>query len=153
MENFFNYISKPMTFEDVEIWFNMNNIIFEKMDLYYDFTISLYELIVDTYLGDDVSPSSKIVLSDEDNTNHFNWCWKKTINLFKEENISFNYEGDHYDYFLQFFTEIFYNQKEDRIKNSIGVFFHELFDRKKIFTKSDLDMLQSIYKSLDKNLN
>jgi hypothetical protein len=139
--------------EDVDIWFKVNNIIPEKMDLYYDFSFSLYYLILDTYLGDEKNNETKITLSDEDKIKHFEWCWDKTIDNFKKEEITFNRKGDHYDYFLSFFTEIFYNQKESKIKDSIGVFFNDLFDRKKPFTKSDLDMISSIYKSLDKNMS
>jgi hypothetical protein len=153
MENFFNYIAKPMLPEDVDIWFKVNNIIPEKMDLYYDFSFSLYYLILDTYLGDEKNNETKITLSDEDKIKHFEWCWDKTIDNFKKEEITFNRKGDHYDYFLSFFTEIFYNQKESKIKDSIGVCFNDLFDRKKPFTKSDLDMISSIYKSLDKNMS
>jgi hypothetical protein len=153
MENFFNYIAKPMDPDDVDIWFRVNNIIPEKMDLYYDFSFSLYYLILDTYLGDDKNSETKIVLSDEDNLKHFEWCWNKTIENFQKEEITFNKKGDHYDYFLSFFTDIFYNQKESKIKSSIGTFFNDLFDRKKPFTKSDLDMISSIYKSLDKNMS
>jgi hypothetical protein len=153
MENFFNYISKPMDPDDVDVWFRVNNIIPEKMDLYYDFSFSLYYLVLETYLGEEKSTETKVTLSDEDKTKHFNWCWNKTIENFKKEEIVFNIKGDHYDYFLSFFVEIFYNQKESRIKDSIGTFFNDLFDRKKPFTKSDLDMISSIYKSLDKNMN
>ena len=153
MENYFNYITKPMKPEDVDIWFRVNNIIPEKMNLYYDFSYSLYQLILETYLGDEYSNETKIVLSDEDKKTHFEWCWNKTIDNFEKEEIGFNKEGEHYEYFLSFFVEIFYNQKEDKIKDSIGVFFDDLFDRKKPFTKSDLDMISSIYKSLDKNMN
>jgi hypothetical protein len=153
MENFFNYIAKPMEPDDVDIWFRVNNIIPEKMDLYYDFSFSLYYLVLDTYLGDDKHGETQIVLSEEDNLKHFEWCWNKTIENFQKEEISFNKQGDHYDYFLSFFTDIFYNQKESKIKSSIGTFFNDLFDRKKPFTKSDLDMISSIYKSLDKNMS
>jgi hypothetical protein len=153
MENFFNYIAKPMNPDDVDVWFRVNNIIPEKMDLYYDFSFSLYYLVLDTYLGEEKSNETKVTLSDDDKTKHFDWCWNKTIGNFKKEEITFNIKGDHYEYFLSFFTEIFYNQKENRIKDSIGTFFNDLFDRKKPFTKSDLDMISSIYKSLDKNMN
>jgi hypothetical protein len=153
MENFFNYIAKPMNPDDVDVWFRVNNIIPEKMDLYYDFSFSLYYLVLDTYLGEEKSNETKVTLSDDDKTKHFDWCWNKTIGNFKKEEIAFNLKGDHYEYFLSFFTEIFYNQKESRIKDSIGTFFNDLFDRKKPFTKSDLDMISSIYKSLDKNMN
>ena len=142
-----------MSPEDVDIWFRVNNIIPEKMDLYYDFSFSLYYLILDTYLGDEKSNEAKVTLTDEDNVKHFEWCWDKTIDNFKKEEITFNRKGEHYDYFLSFFVEIFYNQKENKIKDSIGKFFNDLFDRKKPFTKSDLDMVSSIYKSLDKNMD
>ena len=72
--------------EDVDIWFRINNIIPEKMDLYYDFTFSLYYLIVETYLGDDNNGTeTKINITDEDKKNHFQWCWKKTIENFNKE--------------------------------------------------------------------
>jgi len=153
MENFFNYIAKPMLPEDVDIWFKVNNIIPEKMDLFYDFTFSLTTIVYDTYLGgisDD--NESKIEMSDEDNINHFNWCWKENIKMFEKENILINDRGEHYDYFKDFFIELFYNHSEDKIKKSLSDFFTEMFDRKKPFTKSDLDVIYTIYKSIDNNM-
>jgi hypothetical protein len=153
MDNFFNYITKPISPEDVDKWFRGNNIIPEKIELYFDFSQSLYELMTETYLGYDNSHNeTKIALSENDNDNHFEWCWNKAIDNFKKENIRFNKKGDHYDYFKSFFDELFYNQKEPNIRNSVGDFFSDLFDIKKPFTKSDLDMISSIYKVMDKNL-
>ena len=153
MENFFNYISKPVHPDDVQVWLNINNIIPEKVDLYSDFTSSLYKLILNTYLGeDDKSNESNIKLTEEDNTKHFDWCWKKTIENFTKENVKFYSKGEHYDHFKSLFDEVYYNQKEQKVKDQIGVFFEDLFDLKKPFTKSDIDMLTDLYKSLDKNL-
>ena len=154
MENFFNYISKPLDNEEVDIWFKTNNIIIEKMELYYDIIFTLFKNISDTYLGDDETTrqETKINMSDEDKTNHFNWCWKKLIEEFKKEGLTINENGEHRDYLNEFFLDIFYNQKEKKIKESIGTFFKDLFDTKKPFTKSDLDLISSIYKSLDKNM-
>lgn len=153
MENFFNYISKPVHPDDVQVWLNINNIIPEKVDLYSDFTSSLYKLILNTYLGeDDKSNESNIKLTEDDNTKHFDWCWKKTIENFTKENIKFYSKGEHYDHFKSFFDEVYYNQKEQKVKDQIGIFFEDLFDLKKPFTKSDIDMLTDLYKSLDKNL-
>jgi len=153
MENFFNYISKPVHPDDVQVWLNINNIIPEKVELYSDFTSSLYKLILNTYLGeDDNSNESNIKLTEEDNTKHFDWCWKKTIENFNKENVKFYSKGEHYDHFKSFFDEVYYNQKEQKVKDQIGVFFEDLFDLKKPFTKSDIDMLTDLYKSLDKNL-
>lgn len=150
MENFFNYITKQIPLEDVEICFRSNNIIIEKLDLYYDFIKSINVTIIDTYLGDD-SSETKIVMSEDDNEKHFIWCWNKVIENFKKENIQFNHKGEHFDYLKTFFIDIFYNQKEDKVRKSINSFFDELFDIKKPFTKSDLDMLLTIYKLLEKN--
>lgn len=154
MDNFLNYITKQIDQKEIEIWMNVNNIIPEKMELFSDFCASLYNLIVDTYLGEELveGRETKIHLSEEDQKKHFDWCWEKTISNFSKENIQFNKEGTHYDYLSSFFLEVFYHQKEGKIKYSIGNFFDELFDKGTPFTKSDLDMLQGIYKSLEKNI-
>ena len=124
MENFFNYISKPVPPDEVDVWLKMNNIIPEKMELFSDFSQSLYELIKMTYLGESVnSIETKITLTNEDKKKHFEWCWNKTIENFKKEGLFFNLKGEHFDYFKIFFDDIFYNQKEERIKNSVKNFF------------------------------
>ena len=91
MENFFNYPTQPLEYSEVDIWFKTNNIVFEKMDLFYDFTFTLVTILYDTYLGgSNEEKESKIEMSDEDNLNHFNWCWKQTIETFEKENILIN---------------------------------------------------------------
>jgi hypothetical protein len=153
MENFFNYISKPLLPEEVDLWFKSHNIIPEKMELYSDLTHSLNLLILNTYLGEmDTHNEIKIKLTDEDNQNHFEWCWNKVISNFEKENISFEKKGEHFDYFESFFDETFYNQSSYSVKTSIGRFFTDLFNDKKTFTKSDLEMVTTMYKVLDKYL-
>jgi hypothetical protein len=153
MENFFNYISKPLLPEDVDLWFKSNNMIPEKMELYSDLTHSLNLLILETYLGEmNMSNETKIKLTDGDNRNHFEWCWDKVIFNFGRENIIFEVRGSHFDYFESFFDETFYNQGNFNVKTSIGHFFTDLFNDRKTFTKSDLDMITTIYKVLDKHL-
>jgi len=154
MENFFNYITKNLNHEEVDVWFRVNNIYPEKLELFSDFTHSLNTLIVDTFLGDETeSTETKINLSDEDNQKHFEWCWNKVVDNFNKEKIIFEKKGDHYDYFESFFFEIFYNQKEKELRLSIDKFFNDLFNTKTSFTKSDLDMIGAIYKLLDKNMS
>ena len=87
MENFYSWMIKPVSNDDVEIWFNMNNMVPEKRELFSDFTFSLYFLIRDTYLGDEFSQTqeTKVILSEEEKKNHFDWCWKKTIDNFSKE--------------------------------------------------------------------
>jgi len=145
---------KPVNHDDVEVWFNVNNMIHEKRQLFSDFTFSLYHLISSTYLGDDLDNTSetKLVLSQEDKLKHFDWCWKKTLDNFLKENIKFNVKGEHREYYEKFFMDLFYNAENKSISENIVKFFEELFYEEKMFTKSDLDMLTEIYKLLNKNI-
>lgn len=154
MENFFSWVSKPIPKDDVELWFNINNLIPEKGELFFDFCLCLFNLISETYLGDETtSNETKVILSDDDNLKHFQWCWNTTISNFKKENLIIDGSGDHYNYFLSFFMEVFYNQKTDEIRQHIGTFLDDLFNKEKTFTKSDLDLYTEMYKMLDKHLN
>jgi len=153
MDNFFNYITKNLDPDEVDIWFRVNNIIPDKMELYYDLSYSLFLLIKKTYLGDDQSNNeTKVDMTDEDNQKHFDWCWNKTLENFKKESITFQNEGEHYDYFFSLFNELYYKQSKEVIRNSIDTFFNDLFNREKPFTQVDLDLIYNIYKTLDKNL-
>ena len=153
MENFFNYITKPLPNDEVVTWFDANNIVYEKLELFADFSVSVYELMKNTYLGESNVPNdTKIVLSEEDDQKHFEWCWYKTIENFKKEGIEFKRSGEHLEYFKTFYAELFYKQKEEMLRNGVKQFFEELFDLQKPFTKSDLDMILTIYKYLDKNI-
>jgi hypothetical protein len=153
MDNFFNYITKNLDPDEVDIWFRVNNIIPEKMELYYDFSYSIFSLIKKTYLGDNQNNvDTKVEMTDEDDVKHFSWCWDKTLYNFKKENITFQDKGEHYEYFLSLFSELYYKQSKDAVRGSIDMFFNDLFNREKPFTQVDLDLIYNIYKTLDKNL-
>ena len=154
MENFYSWMMKPISHDDVEVWFNVNNMIFEKRELFADFTRSLIYVIKTTYLGTeyDENNETKVYLNDDDKLAHFDWCWNKTIENFLKENLKFKVKGEHRDYFEKFFMELFYNADSKVIRDNIQKFFDELFDEEKAFTKSDLDMLTDVYKMLNKNL-
>jgi hypothetical protein len=144
----------PVPDDEVQVWLNINNVIPEKCELYFDFCISLIMIMRETFLGEEtISKETKITLTNEDNKKHFEWCWDKIIDSFEKENVTFNRRGDHFEYFSSFFGEIFYNQKNTAVRSSIEKFFEDLFDRDFPFTKSDLDLLTELYKLLDKNLN
>ena len=101
----------------------MHNMNYEKIELYGDISKSLTTIIMDTYLGDN-SSETKIMLSDEDNRSHFDWCWKKMIEDFRKENIIIKSKGDHKEYFESFFMDTFYNQSRESIKHSINKFLN-----------------------------
>jgi hypothetical protein len=143
-------MAKPLPKDEIIIWFNIHNMTYEKIELYGDVFKSLNQIIVDTYLGDDISVT-KIVLSDEDKTSHFEWCWKKMIDDFRRENILIKYDGEHKEYFKSFYMDTFYNQKEDSVRQSIPKFLREIFDVGNMYSKSDLDLLTELYKLIEKN--
>ena len=154
MENFYSWMMKPVSREDVEVWFNMNNMIYEKRELFADFTYSLDSLIKETYLGNEPEDATetRVLLSQEEKNSHFEWCWTKTVENFAKENIKFNVKGDHKEYYHNFYEDLFYNPDNKTISENINKFFDELFDETKVYTKSDLDMVTDIYKLLNKNL-
>ena len=151
MENFFDWMAKPIPKDEVIIWFNVHNMIYEKIELYGDIFKSLNVIIVDTYLGDSNS-ETKINLSDEDRISHFDWCWKKMVKDFERENVNIKFKGDHKEYFQSFFMDSFYNQRENKIKESILRFLNEIFDTNMVYSKPDLDLLTELYKLMEKNM-
>jgi hypothetical protein len=123
------------------------------MELYSDFSISLHSLILETYLGNTTERNeTKINLTQEDNLKHFEWCFGKVIDNFKKEGINFKKKGEHFDYFKNFFMDVYYNQNQENVRNNVKLFLTQLFNLNTSFSKSDLDMISVIYKNLDKNM-
>lgn len=152
MENFFKWMSSPVSKEEVLIWFNIHNLNYEKIELYGDLVKSLYQVIIDTYLGDD-DLETRITLGEDDKTAHFEWCWNKVINDFKKEKIFLKNEGQHKDYFKSFFLESFYDSSQKNLKVAIPEFIDDVFNLEKPFTKSDLDILTELYNMFEKNMD
>lgn len=152
MENFFDWVMKPISYEYVNSWISAHNMTHEKISLFFDIIYSLHQIVLDTYLAGDGEITS-IEITKSDQKNHFDWCWNKLILSFNEESIIINQFGEHRDYIETFYWDAFYQIKDPDIKNSIPVFFESVFNMRKTFTKSDLDMLTEIYKLMDKNLS
>ncbi len=154
MENFFNWVTKPVPNEEVVMWFNAHNMIHEKIELFGDIFKSLDYLIEDTYMGDTNGDSieTKIVLSQQDKELHFDWCWNKMVENFVKENTVITSDGEHKNYLKSFYMDIYYNQSNNKVRSSVSVFLSEIFNMSKPFSKSDLEMITEIYKMMDKNV-
>ena len=141
---FLAYIHQPMSFEAIQMIYTKNNIIFQKCELFNDFVKSLLLTVFDTYMGDDVT-------AQNEQLNHFNWCWGKTIECFSDEGFLFNNQNL-YDYFLEFSFEVFYTNKDKLKKDFNGgilKIWDDLFNYSKIKTNSDVDALVEIYLLMD----
>jgi hypothetical protein len=96
---------------------------------------------------------TKIIISQKDNDNHFNWCWEKLIDGFLKEDILIEEYGDHKDYFKSFFDDSFYGVNKSQLRLSIPNFLDDIFNMDKEFVKPDLDILTEYYKILQKHVN
>jgi len=131
--------------EHVETWYDMNNIIRERCELYCDFFISLIRKINETYLGPDV------LFEKEDIISHFTWCIKQVIEDFKRERIFFKEEGTHIKLLTVFFYDTFYTSKNENIAIVLEVYFKRMFN----YNKDDLvevTVMTEFYKLLNQNL-
>ncbi len=141
---FLAYIHQPMSWEAIQMIYTKNNIIFQKCELFNDFVKSLLLKVFETYMGDDVTEINEQI-------NHFNWCWNKTIEDFESENILFR-NKNLYNYFLEFSFEVFYSNKDKTKKDfELGILniWNDLFNYNKIKTNSDVDALIEIYSLMD----
>lgn len=146
INKFLEYFSKQLSFEQVIYLNTINNITQEKVELFRDFSISLTYIIEDTYLGDDV------IEFQNDQVNHFNWCWDQNIKNFKQENIYFQSKGEHYYYYLAYFMDIYYgnSNKTKGLLIKMVDFWDDILSIDIAKTKSEHDLLSEIYKIMDK---
>lgn len=124
------------------------NVEYELTQLYSDYIHSLFMLISETYLGDDVTPSNERV-------NHFKWCWNKNIENFKKEGIFFEDTDESYLYFLDILISLFYSaDKSDynQLVVTIRVIWITIFNYDNHKTKSEVESFIKIYNILSRSL-
>lgn len=142
---FIEYISKNMEKEDLFLLYKINKITRERLEMYSDFVYSLNNLIITTYMGDDVTIG-------KERENHFKWCWKKTVSSFKNEGVYFVDAEELYQYFLSFYQESFYEEEKDDEKiELISNFWEELLAYDKTKTMSEYETLNELYKIFNKS--
>lgn len=144
--NFIEYISKDMRKEDMLLLYKINDIKKEMMELLSDFVFSLNELILTTYMGDDITIG-------ENREKHFKWCWDKVIGSFKLEGIYFLEPIELYSYFLFFYKESFYDEEKDDNQDisGIGSYWENILDYNKVKTMSEYESLVELYKIFRKS--
>lgn len=145
-KNFSSYINNKLSKESIMIIYDVNNIIFEKCELFSDFIQSLFYLVFDTYMGDDFT-------NYDDQIKHYNWCWNKNKENFEEEGFIFD-SPKLFNYLLSYLTEVFYLAEKD--DNFIYIdnilFWIDVFDYTKLKTEFELDTFIEAYKLMDSSL-
>lgn len=122
---------------------------YEKVVLYGDFVNSFIDLVLTTYLGDDVTTELQQLY-------HFNWCWRKTIANFKEEGIDLGTLEHARAYFMDFMIEFYYNavdkSEESNAVTKTSSLWYQLFDYMGEKTRADIDGFLEVYKLFDKSV-
>jgi hypothetical protein len=146
---FMNYITSPLSDDSIAILYSTNNVKFDRVNLYLDFVMSLFNIVFDTYLGDDIT-------SQEQQINHFEWCWDKNIVNFKKEDINFEDNDELKYYFREFTLEVFYNlddkDNNPNVHRNILNLWSHIFNYKGIKSRADVDSFIEIYNIFDKSL-
>lgn len=143
--DFIDYITKDMEKKDLLLLYKINNIRKEKLEIISDFVYSLNELIITTYLGDDVTIG-------EDRVKHYTWCWDKVIKSFKKEGIYFIDCDELKKYFYSFYELSFYfENKDDKIISKLSQFWEGLLNYDNTKTMSEYETLLDLYKIFNKS--
>jgi hypothetical protein len=130
----------------IDIWFKAYNISIEKLTLFYDFQISLFQIVEETYLGSD------IMILQKHQREHFTWCWNKIITDFSKEKIYFKNDDILFEYFWNFYYEAYYLNQINSVKIRILEYFKILFDFNHVKTRSEMDDLTELYKLMNETL-
>jgi len=131
----------------ITVFNKIHNIVPEKLELYYDFLLSLTTLINKTHPGDDA------LNTEIDIKNHFTWCFNTIIKNFEKEHIYFKNNGDYFDYIWSFYYVSYYtdiDKDEGYIK--IKEYFKSLFNIAAKSYKNDADLLILIYNLFEKGI-
>ena len=128
--------------------FKSHNILRERVDLYKDFSINLLYKIYDTYLGIEYIKTRKDVIG------HYNWCYGEILNQFYDQEIDFYGNDELYDYFLKYYVDQFYVQKNQPAISFHKKIWNEIFDHKKTNkSKSEFEVLIELYLIFDISLD
>lgn len=145
LNNFIDYFSKKISLTNLNKLNIRHNIDSNYVELYHDFVISLTYIINETYLGDD------FIKNENDIKSHFKWCWLKNINNFKKEKIYIKESGAHYQYYFDYFYQIYYiSEKSDHLIKEIVEFWGLIFTLNKTKTMSQYDIFLEIYQIFNK---
>jgi hypothetical protein len=132
----------------------LQKIVFDKnkLDIYYDFTKNLILCIIKYYLDDETLASNK------DITNHYNWCYNKICNEFKEEDIDFTNNSELREYFFSLYKTNFYKSSKrnnDLIYSEAYFlkFWKNIFILNSDIRNVNINVLVELYLIFDKSIN
>ena len=158
INDFYNYIRKPIGEDKVKTLYQINGIKKEVIKVINDFIYSLLDNIHSTYLGDEY------ITGKDEIDRHFAWCYNKVIHDFKKEGLDFSKNIGIYQYFKAYAMMSFYKKPEifdgeDIEKIESDVFpiesnwhknsWNKIFTYDYRKTQSDLDVMFELHELFD----
>jgi hypothetical protein len=139
-------IRKDLTAAELQMFYQQHNIVFERVDLFRDLSISLAKTIHSTYLGDEITSSSQQL-------KHFKWCWNKVLSDFAKEGIQFKPKGTLYLHFAKYYREMYYS-KENKNEEIELILKYWAFIMSYVTPKRhiDLNLFITLYNLMCQNL-
>lgn len=140
-------IKKDLSPAELQQFYQRYNVVFERVDVFRDLSVSLAKTIHTTYLGDDITPPSQQL-------QHFKWCWQKVLSDFAKEGIYFKQKGTLYRYFAKYFQEMFYN-KDNKVAEIEIIVRYWKFIMSYVTPKryQDLSLFITMYNLMYQNLS
>jgi hypothetical protein len=124
------------------------NIIKDRIGIYEDFTFNLLYYIKQYYLD------KETLKLDVDIKNHYNWCFNKVCDEFKEEGLDFSTNEKLREYFYGYYYHQIYKIEEIQPLTYYENFWEKIFevDEKRAKNKNILKVLIEVYQIFDMSI-
>lgn len=124
----------------------------DRVEIYKDFTLNLLFYILKYYID------RESLNEDVDIRNHFVWCFNKTCDDFKKEEIDFSDNSELLEYFYSFYYNQFYKYDENLMdhefnENYFIQFWKNIFHFSDQNNKTLLSVLVELYIIFDKSIS
>ena len=139
-------IKKDLTPVELQQFYQQHYIVFERVDLFRDLSISLAKTVHSTYLGDDITPPSQQL-------QHFKWCWNRVLTEFSTEGIYFKANGTLFQYFAKYFQEMYYSKDDKKAEIELVMkYWAHIMSYVKPKRHIDLNLFITMYNLMSQNL-
>jgi hypothetical protein len=124
-------------------------IVKDRVEIYRDFAMNLLYYIFNFYID------KESLSADEDIRNHYNWCFNKVCEEFKQEDLDFSTNQELKEYFFAYYYHQFYkvNNNQDTSIEYYEKFWKNIFEIDGQKNKNIINILIEIYNIYDKSVN
>jgi len=124
-------------------------IVKDRVEIYRDFAMNLLYYIFNFYID------KESLSADEDIRNHYNWCFNKVCEEFKQEDLDFSTNQELKEYFFAYYYHQFYkvNNNQDTSIEYYEKFWKNIFEIDRQKNKNIINILIEIYNIYDKSVN